>query len=86
VETIHILEDAPKKMNDIARVIGSPQRTILRHPVVLRNTQIVSALCLGHDMIYSIITLIVDKYNLRRAAIGASHLSAKLCNQLLTKK
>jgi DNA-binding transcriptional ArsR family regulator len=69
-ETIHILQDGPKRVNDIAQLMGLPQSTISRHLAVLRSSGMITGQRQGSEVIYSITDpKIVDVCNLMREVL-----------------
>jgi ArsR family transcriptional regulator len=54
IEIVHVLQDGPQRVNEIARITGHPQGTISRHLRVLRNGGVVTAHRHAQDVIYQI--------------------------------
>ena len=53
IEILHVLQEGPQRVSEIARITGHPQATISRHLSVLRNG-VVTAHRHAQDIVYQI--------------------------------
>ena len=54
IEIVHVLQDGPQRVSEIARITGHPQASISRHLGVLRNGGVVIAHRHAQDVVYQI--------------------------------
>ena len=55
LELIHLLREGPKRVGDLAQIIGLNQGTVSRHLGVLRNSEILTTQHHGRDIHYQIV-------------------------------